>query len=247
MSAIVASLILSVSLQGYKVPTNADPSLFDADRAFFLRGDPNVKTVALSIDDGPHIQYAPKILEALRRTHTHATFFVVGVKVKEHPEILRQMLAQGHELGDHSMTHPRLDSVTHSVVVQELTLCREAIKAATGKTVWLMRPPGVRYTDDVLYTAKKLGFVTVAENIGASDYIVPGDRTWYRGNPGYEKHVSAVKKAVLKQLKNGAIIDLHDMPTTADALEEIIKDIRRRGYKIVTVSELLRQLPSHQE
>ena len=85
--------------------------------------------------------------------------------------------------------------------------------------------------------------VPTAATIGAADYIVPGDHSWTRGNPGYQEHVNAVQEAVFKQLKNGGIIDLHDMPTTADALDAIIKGIRQRGYKIVTVSEMLKRLP----
>ena len=220
--------------------------MFDANKSFFLKGNPNVKEVALSIDDGPHFQYAPKILEVLRQNQAHATFFVVGVKVNEHPEIVREMIADGNEVGNHSMTHPRLDSINLDQVQEEIAACSNAVQRATGKGTWLLRPPGERYNDKVLLVAKKLHYVTVAANIGANDYILPGDRSWYRGNPGYEAHVADVSRNVFKQLKNGGIIDLHDMPTTADSLDTVIKGIRSRGYKIVTVSELLEHLPRHQ-
>lgn len=240
---MIASLLLGLSGQAYHVPAGVSQALFDQEKSFFIRGNPKLKQVALSIDDGPHILFAPKILEVLRQNHAHATFFVVGVKVQEHPEIVREMLADGNEVGNHSMTHPRLNTVSQEVVAQELTRCRSAVEKACGATTWLLRPPGERYTDEVLQTAKRLGFITVAATIGAADYIVPGDHSWTRGNPGYQEHVNAVQEAVFKQLKNGGIIDLHDMPTTADALDAIIKGIRQRGYKIVTVSEMLKRLP----
>jgi peptidoglycan/xylan/chitin deacetylase (PgdA/CDA1 family) len=224
-----------------KQSTNND--LFDEDLSFFNRGNPKVKEVALSIDDGPHILYAPKILEILRQNHAHATFFVVGKKVLEHPELAREMVADGNEIGNHSMTHPRLNTLPLDEVRDEITQCEAAVLKATGVTTRLLRPPGERYNDNDLLVAKKLHYITVAANIGANDYILPGDRSWYRGNPGYQEHLDSISKSVFKQLKNGGIIDIHDMPTTADALEIVIKGIRSRGYKIVTVSELLEHLP----
>ena len=224
-------------------PGTPSDELFDSNLAFFLRGNLKVKEVALSIDDGPHIQYAPKILEVLRQNKAHATFFVVGIKVKEHPELVREMLADGNEVGNHSMTHPRLNKLPLDEVKREITECGDAVFKATGKRMTLMRPPGERYTDAVLKVAKDLHYISVAANIGVGDYILVGDRSWYRGNPGYEAHVDSIPESVFKQLKNGGIIDLHDMPTTADALDAVIKGIRSRGFKIVTVSELLRHLP----
>jgi len=196
----------------------------------------------LSIDDGPHILFAPKILEVLRQNKAHATFFVVGKKVLEHPEIVREMLADGNEVGNHSMTHPRLNTLPLEDVRREISDCEEVVFKATGVRMKYLRPPGERYTDDVLKLAKEMHYISVAANIGVSDYIVVGDQTWTRGNPGYRDHVEAIPRDVFKQLKNGAIIDLHDMPTTADALDLVIKGIRSRGYRIVTVSQLLRHL-----
>ena len=234
---------LQSSYAGPRTHQTAANDLFDEDLSFFNRGNPKVKEVALSIDDGPHILYAPKILEVLRQDRAHATFFVVGKKVLEHPELAREMIADGNEIGNHSMTHPRLNTLPLDAVKDEITQCEAAVLKATGKTTRLLRPPGERYNDNDLLVAKKLHYITVAANIGANDYILPGDRSWYRGNPGYQAHVESISKAVFKQLKNGAIIDLHDMPTTADALDEVIKGVRSRGYKIVTVSELLEHLP----
>jgi peptidoglycan/xylan/chitin deacetylase (PgdA/CDA1 family) len=220
--------------------------LFDKDLAFFKRGNPDLKEVALSIDDGPHYQYVPKILETLRKQHVHATFFVVGKKVVESPGIAREMIADGNEIGNHSMTHPRLDTVPLDVVRKEISQCQAAVKKATGRDTTLLRPPGVRYTNAVLRLAKEMGYTTVAAGITTGDYILTGDYSWYRGHAGYQDHVNAMPQRVFKQLKNGGIIDLHDMPATADALDAIIKGIRERGYKIVTVSELLAHLPNPQ-
>lgn len=243
LSITIASLAMSAICGPGPKRGTVDPELFDSHLAFFKRGDPKAKVVALSIDDGPHILYAPKILAMLKANHAHATFFVVGNKVNEHPEIVREMVANGNEVGNHSMTHPRLDTLSQEGVKKEIAGCEDAVFKAAGVRTKFLRPPGERYSDEVLATAKEMNYISVAANIGISDYILVGDRTWYRDNPGYQAHVDAIPRQVFKQLKNGAIIDLHDMPTTADALETVIKGIRRRGYKIVTVSELLARLP----
>ncbi|MDR3690708.1 MAG: polysaccharide deacetylase family protein [Fimbriimonas sp.] len=217
---------------------------YDARLAILRRGDPNLKEVALTIDDGPHPKYVPKILEVLRQDNVHATFFVVGQKVQEHPEIVREMLRDGNELGNHSMTHPRFITLDAAGVRKEIAGCAAAVLKATGQKMTLVRPPGLRYTDEILRIDKEMNYVTVEENIAVGDYIVKGDYSWYPGSKEFPTHVATIEHNVFKQLKNGAIIVLHDMPVTAAALHDIIGGIRSRGYKIVTVSDMLTHLRS---
>ena len=206
------------------------------------RGNPNLREVALTIDDGPHVQWAPHILETLKKNHVHATFFVVGKKVLEHPEIVRQMLSDGNEVGNHSMTHPRLTKIDLKAVNEELVNCHKTVFEATGYRMKLMRPPGLQYTDGVLKIGKQLGYITVEENIAVGDFILKGDRSWYEGSSGFDGHVEQVRANVFKQLKPGAIIVIHDMPVTSAALDSILKGIQERGYRIVMVSEMLKHL-----
>ncbi len=210
--------------------------------ALLRRGNQELKEVALTIDDGPHDKWAPAILKALRDNHVHATFFVVGKKVKEHPELVKQMLADGNEVGNHSMNHPRLDSISLAKVKDEIVECHKTVFQETGYRMKLLRPPGLRYTEDILKLGKSLGYTTVEENIAVGDFIVVGDHTWYENNPGFPAHVAKVRFNVFKQLKNGAIIVIHDMPATAAALDSILKGIAERGYKVVTASEMLAHL-----
>src|SRR5262249_31670721 len=90
-------------------------------------------TVALTFDDGPDPQWTPAVLEVLRRHHAHATFFVIGSKVNEHPELARQILADGNEIGVHTFTHPDLSAVPSWRLRLELTLTQNSIAAATGR------------------------------------------------------------------------------------------------------------------
>ncbi|MDR3690352.1 MAG: polysaccharide deacetylase family protein [Fimbriimonas sp.] len=220
----------------------ASAASFEPSPSLLRRGNTGRREVALTIDDGPHEQWTPQMLKVLRNDHVHATFFVVGRKVRAHPDLAREILAGGNELGNHSMTHRRFDTLTVKEVRKELQLCARAVFDATGATMRLMRPPGLRYTEGILRVARSMHYITVEENIAVGDYIVPGDRSWYRGSRLYARHVAAVKHNVFKQLSSGAIIVIHDMPVTADALDSILKGIAKRGYKVVTVSEMLTHL-----
>jgi len=224
--------------------TKAGGQTYIPSLALLKRGNPALKEVALTIDDGPHPKYVPKILRVLREDQTHATFFVVGKKVLEHPEFVRQMLADGHNVGNHSMTHPRFITLSPDDVRKEIAGCAQAVFKATGTKMTLVRPPGLRYTSDILKIDKEMHYITVEENIAVGDFIVVGDFSWYPNSPTYPKHVADIQRNVFKQLKNGAIIVLHDMPATADALDNIIKGIHERGYTIVTIPEMLAHLPN---
>ncbi len=207
--------------------------------ALLRRGNPELKEVSLTIDDGPHVKWAPKILNALKKHHVHATFFVVGKKVLAHPQLVRRMWQEGHEVGNHSMTHPRLNTITLSQVRYQLQSCANAVAKITGRRMLFMRPPGLRYTPDILRVGKSMQTITVEENIAVGDFIKPGDRSWYEGSKGFAVHVKTVEHNVYKQLRNGAIIVLHDMPVTAAALDDILTGIQKRGYKIVTLRQML--------
>ena len=98
-------------------------------------------TIALTFDDGPDPVWTPKILEVLRRNHVHATFFVVGTQVAAHPEILRQILADGHEVGVHTFTHADLGRVPAWRQSLELSETQLVVAGATGQTTSLLRPP----------------------------------------------------------------------------------------------------------
>jgi peptidoglycan/xylan/chitin deacetylase (PgdA/CDA1 family) len=152
------------------------------------------------------------------------------------------MLADGNEVGNHSMTHPRFDQIPIAQVQTEIEQGGEAIEKVTGQRPVLLRPPGVRYTDQILALARDLGYTTIAENVGAHDFILEGDYSWTPGNAKFPERVAGITRDVVKQLKNGAIIDLHDMPATAYAMPELIDAIEAHGYKIVTAGQMLAEM-----
>ena len=203
---------------------------YDARQALLEEGDPSVPEVALTFDDGPDPRYGPAIAAILKQKNAPATFFLVGMRVKQYPEVARLLARDGFELANHTYNHQDLPALKPHEIANELRLCDQDIFEATGTHTTLMRPPGVQYSDKVLNVAKSLGYVTVSWTVGAKDY---------------ETDTSAdfIKDRVLNRTAPGAIILLHqDTPATVAALPPIIDTLRGQGYRFVTVSQMLARL-----
>ncbi|MGW3784788.1 bifunctional polysaccharide deacetylase/glycosyltransferase family 2 protein [Micromonospora chokoriensis] len=191
------------------------------------------RTIALTFDDGPDPRWTPQILDVLRRHGAHATFFVVGARVNEHPEIVRRILAEGHEIGSHTFTHADLATVSPWRRDLELSLTRKAVAAATGREVTLFRPPfssvpGALTEPEygALRGAAKVGHVAVLADLDTKD--------WQR--PGPEQIV----RAATPQRGRGAVVLMHDgggdRAQTLAALDRLLPALTDRGYRFTTVS-----------
>jgi peptidoglycan/xylan/chitin deacetylase (PgdA/CDA1 family) len=203
---------------------------YDAQDALLERGDSSVPEVALTFDDGPDPRYGPLIAQLLKQKGITATFFVIGFRVKQHPEVLRQLVADGFEIGNHTYDHKRLPDLKPHEIANELRLCDRDIAAVTGQHPAIMRPPGVQFDDKVLGIDKALGYVTVSWTVGARDY-------------GEEPPPSFIEERVLDRTKNGSIILLHQTsPSTLAALPTIIDGLQKRGFRFVTISAMLNRL-----
>lgn len=202
---------------------------YNPQYALLESGDPAGNSICLTIDDGPDPRYGLAIARLLKEKKVPATFFLVGTRVKQHPEIARKLAQDGFELGNHTYDHQRLDALKPHEIANELRLCDRQIARATGLHTTLMRPPGVQYNDKVLHVAKALGYVTVSWTVGARDYEAqPAD---------------FIAERVLARTRPGAIILLHqDTPGTLAALPRIINGLRAKGYCFVSVSQMLQQL-----
>jgi cellulose synthase/poly-beta-1,6-N-acetylglucosamine synthase-like glycosyltransferase/peptidoglycan/xylan/chitin deacetylase (PgdA/CDA1 family) len=186
-------------------------------------------TIALTFDDGPDPRWTPLILDALRRHHARATFFVVGARVNEHPDLVRRIVAEGHELGVHTFTHTDLAAVPAWRQRLELDLTRNAIAAATGRTVRLLRPPYSSTPSalpDLGTVRAATGYLTVLADRDTED--------WRR--PGTDAIVAA---ALPTSTAMGAVVMLHDgggdRAQTVAAVERIGSEAA--GFRFVTVSE----------
>ncbi len=190
-----------------------------------LRGDTRRPQIALTFDDGPHPVYTLQLLDILRRTHTPATFFVVGEQVEKNPGLVRLEVAEGNEVGDHTYDHVNLTLIPPELVAYEVGRCDAAITKATGAPVRFFRPPGGEYNGEVLREAAGQGCITTLWTDDPGDFMKPAP--------------AVIEKRTLAHLENGAIILLHDgIPETLEALPGIISAARQRGYQFVTVSQL---------
>ncbi|MEZ0326207.1 MAG: polysaccharide deacetylase family protein [Fimbriimonas sp.] len=214
------------------------PSLFVTEKGLLRRGESSFKTVAITIDDGPHGQSCEQILDALAAQQVTATFFVVGSRVDKESSLVRRMIDEGHEVGNHTMTHPRLDTLSAREVRHELLACQSSIRRATGREVALFRPPGMRSNLQVLSTARSLGYTTIDWTLGAKDFI---------GSNGIGEQVepepALIARRVLTGASNGSIILLHDAPATAKAMPAILSGLKARGFQIITLTQMLASLP----
>ena len=192
-----------------------------------FRGNPAVRDVALTFDDGPHPRFTPQLLALLARYHIKATFFVVGKQAERFPELLRAEAAAGHVIGNHTYHHVNLTRLPPAQVMTEWLACNDVIKAATGKSPTLCRPPGGDYNNTVITAAMACNLTTVLWTDDPSDYRRPG--------------TIVIARRALDTVKNGAIILLHDgVQQTMDALPHIIDNLQRRGFRFVTVDELVK-------
>lgn len=204
--------------------------LYDPKTASLLHGSRAYKEVALTIDDGPHTPTGDQILDILKREHVRATFFVVGIKMKQRPDLVRRMIAEGHEVANHTLDHFRLNGLKPEQARREINDNDINFFRITGRHMNLLRPPGMRYTDNVLHIAKDLGYQTVYVNVLSKDF---DDQT-----PDY------IVDRTLSRTENGSIILLHDdRESTVLALPRVIEGLKREGYHFVTCSEMLAHLP----
>ena len=192
------------------------------------RGNPRQREVALTFDDGPSPLTTPLLLAILRRYGAHATFFVIGEHARAYPYFLAEMAAAGDEVGDHTYHHPNLSSVDDATADREIEAGAAAVRAAVPHaTLAWFRPPGGDYTTAVVAAAHRhgLGLAMWTENSG--DWQLPP--------------ANIVAQRVMVRAEAGAVVLLHNGTlNTVRALPDIIVNLQRRGYRLVTLSQLAR-------
>ncbi|MBS1706620.1 MAG: polysaccharide deacetylase family protein [Armatimonadetes bacterium] len=188
-------------------------------------GDPKVKKIALTFDDGPAAGYTKRLLEALSSLNVKATFFVVGKMVRKNPDSLKAIVAAGHEIANHSFSHPTLSKLTPDEVLAEYQACTLIIKDTTGKTPRFCRPPGGRHTRDTYRMASSLGLETALWTCDPLDYAMIGQEL--------------LLHRLTVGLKPGAVMLLHNgAKDTLLVLRRFVEYARSKGYQFVTMSEM---------
>jgi peptidoglycan-N-acetylglucosamine deacetylase len=188
------------------------------------------RIVALTVDDGPTSAYTRALLEMLSRERAHATFFVVGQRVEMRPDLVRREIAAGNEVADHTWSHPHLERLDPRAAELEIARGADAVRAATGIAPAYFRPPRGDTTAGAIAAARRLGMRTVLWSVAVEHDL--------HGTPpqmaGY----------VLSMVQPGSIILVHDgggdRHRSLQALAIVLRGLRTRGYRVVTLGELFR-------
>lgn len=183
--------------------------------------------VAMTFDDGPHPSNTPRLLDMLRQRNIKATFYVVGTNAQRYPEILRRMVAEGHEIGNHTLNHAYINKLSNDGIRRELTASHQAIVSATGIAPRTMRPPyGAITTAQKQWIRSEFGYPSILWAVDPEDWKRPGS--------------SVVANRILSQTRPGAIILAHDIHApTIDAMPAALDGLLAKGYRFVTVTQLI--------
>ncbi len=197
--------------------------------------------IALTFDDGPDGEWTPKILDILRQKHVPATFFVIGENALEHPGLLRRMIDDGHEIGNHTYTHPNLALDGPNASELELNATQRLVEAYTGHAMRLFRAPYFGDAEpttadeiDPAMTAQKLGYTIVGLHVDPDDWQRPGTDAIVSKTLAEVGAASPERSANVVLLHDGG----GDRSQTVAALPQIIDGLRARGYRFVPVSFL---------
>ncbi|UFJ39848.1 polysaccharide deacetylase family protein [Brevibacillus humidisoli] len=202
---------------------------------FRLSGAPVKRQVALTFDDGPDVVFTPRVLDVLKKHNVKATFFLVGKRVEAHPEVVKRMVREGHEVGNHSYSHANLPKLKPHPFHVEVLRTQDVIARHSGYRPKFIRPPYGAIEEEQIKWLASQGFTMVNWNVDSLDW----------------KGLSADQVAdnVLSNVAQGAIILQHsagghgeDLSGTIDALPKIIEKLKADGVSFVTVSQLL-ELP----
>ena len=188
--------------------------------------DTTEKEVAISFDAAWGAEKTPLILDILDRYEVKTTFFLVGFWIDDHPDTLVDIAGRGHEIGNHTATHPHLNSLDKGAIKEELASVHEQIKAATGQTPILFRPPFGEYSNKVVEASQELGYYAIQWSVDSLDWK--------------DLSAEAIYRRVIDNIHPGAIVLFHNNATnTPEALPRILETLKAQGYQVVPVSRLI--------
>jgi cellulose synthase/poly-beta-1,6-N-acetylglucosamine synthase-like glycosyltransferase/peptidoglycan/xylan/chitin deacetylase (PgdA/CDA1 family) len=257
LAAVLIGLALALAVQGYTQhlagvgddsAVAAATASADGVPASVLGGGPVVdarssdvrtarpadRTLALTFDDGPDPTWTPRILDVLKAHHVRATFFVVGTAAIDHPDLVRRMIAEGHEVGLHTLTHTDLGKVPEWRQQLEVQGSQRALAGVTGQAATLLRPPYSSENDavtDQAWAAMKSsaadGYLTVLSTIDSRDWSRPG--------------VAEIVKNASPSGSQGQVLLMHDgggdRSQSVAALDEVLTKAAAGGYRVTTVGD----------
>ena len=184
------------------------------------------KEIALTFNCAWNDSDIDKIIEVLKSNNVKATFFMVGDWVEKYPEAVKKINQEGHEIGSHSDTHPHVNQLSSEENLEEIKTSSKKIEQITNKKVTLYRPPYGEYNNTVIKVANENSYIPIQWSLDTLDYTgITGNEMWNK---------------IKDKISNGDIILMHNgTEHTADSLDMIIKNIKEKGFNLVTVSDLI--------
>jgi len=185
--------------------------------------------IALTFDDGPDPKNTPRLLEILKERNIKATFFLLGRSVTTYPQVVRLIVADGHEIGNHTWDHKDLSKLSESACMDELQKTHDAIIAACGVTPTIFRPP--------------YGNVKMTERKAIMEKFHYPDIIWEVDTEDWKKPFSSEKvhNTILKDTKPGSIILCHDIHSwTIDAMPSTLDELKAKGFQFKTITEMIK-------
>ncbi len=198
-------------------------------RDVYYRAAQSTTKIALTFDDGPHPRYTDEILSILEKEGIKATFFTIGCNVKQYPEVARRVIAAGHEIGNHTYTHPLVPLVSAQTIEEEIALTDTLLLSLGCTRPVFFRPPQGKFPSDKAGLLQRTGKIAVLWSIDTRDWE--------------HKPTDEIVRMVENEVAGGDIILFHDFvggeSQTIPAIKKLIPTLKERGYQFVTLSELL--------
>ncbi|MDE3838565.1 hypothetical protein C0966_04065 [Bacillus methanolicus] len=199
--------------------------LSDLPPAAVYRGNPEKPMVSFIINVAWGNEYLSGMLATLKKHNVSASFFLEGRWVKNNPELAKMIAEAGHEIGNHSYTHPNMKTLPPAEIIKEIKRTNEVIEATTGNRPKWLAPPSGSYREEVVKIASEFNMGTVMWSLDTIDWQKPAPEV--------------LINRIIPKLHNGALILMHPTESTAKALDQLILQIKQKNLKIDTVSSLL--------
>jgi polysaccharide deacetylase family sporulation protein PdaB len=227
VSLVILSLLLIENDYGEAVRETVEVFLNPRKELPIYSVDTEEKKIAISFDAAWGAEYTGKIMDILEERDIKTTFFLVGFWVDKYPDRVREMAERGHEVANHSTTHPEMSKLSRDQIISEIMTTQKKIEELAGdRAVRLIRPPFGDYNDLLIKTCRELGFHTIQWDVDSLDWKELG--------------VQPMVDRVTKRVQNGSIVLFHNNAKyITQALPLILDHLLAEGYTIVPISELI--------
>lgn len=196
--------------------------------------DTDEKKVAISFDAAWGTEHTDNILDTLDKYDVKTTFFLVDFWVNKHPDVVKEIDRRGHEIGNHSTTHPKMSELSKEGMIEEIKTTEKSIEKITGKKTNLFRPPFGDYNDALIQTCREIDYHVIQWDVDSLDWKEMG--------------VQPVVDKVTRNIKNGSIVLFHNNAKyISEFLPLVIDKLQKDGYKIVPISELIHKDDYHMD